>query len=212
MHPLLRLMLDATEGRFPPVDGGVTMLPPAAPGLAAVVGFTGHAVIAATATREDALAHGADGFGGALHPRVLNWLGGDGSIGVVDAILVGRGAGGPPRLSTFDADDTHPRVAHARKVRTGVKIYGDDRGIVTLADGLAGRLEISVEAEPGGQGCGWDQSLVSDALTLVERGAPVFAAVSPGNARSLRAFLGLGFVPIGSEVLILTESRSDSFR
>jgi len=26
--------------------------------------------------------------------------------------------------------------------------------------------------------------------------------VSPCNARSLRAFLGLGFVPIGSEVLI----------
>jgi hypothetical protein len=31
---------------------------------------------------------------------------------------------------------------------------------------------------------------------------PVFAAVSPGNARSLRAFLAAGFVPLGSEALI----------
>jgi hypothetical protein len=30
----------------------------------------------------------------------------------------------------------------------------------------------------------------------------VFAAVSPGNARSLRSFLAAGFVPIGGEVII----------
>jgi hypothetical protein len=29
----------------------------------------------------------------------------------------------------------------------------------------------------------------------------VFAAVAPGNARSLRAFLAEGFVPLGSEVI-----------
>jgi L-amino acid N-acyltransferase YncA len=83
-----------------------------------------------------------------------------------------------------------------------VRVYGDERGLVTLAEGLAGRCEISIEAEPQGQGRGWGRSLLSDALGLVPAGEPIFAAVSPGNARSLRAFLAVGFVPIGSEVLI----------
>jgi hypothetical protein len=49
----------------------------------------------------------------------------------------------------------------------------------------------------------WPRCLLSDALGLVPRGEPVFAAVAPGNARSLRAFLATGFVPLGSEVLIM---------
>jgi RimJ/RimL family protein N-acetyltransferase len=36
---------------------------------------------------------------------------------------------------------------------------------------------------------------------------PVFAAVSPGNARSLRALLACGFTPIGSEVLLRPANR-----
>ncbi|RIQ11374.1 hypothetical protein DY240_28965 [Jiangella rhizosphaerae] len=40
------------------------------------------------------------------------------------------------------------------------------------------------------------------ALRLVPAGEPVFAAVTPGNARSLRAFLACGFTPVGSEVLL----------
>lgn len=53
-----------------------------------------------------------------------------------------------------------------------------------------------------GQGRGRGRSLLADALTLVPSGEPVFAAVTPGNARSLRAFLACGFVPLGSEVLL----------
>ncbi len=49
-------------------------------------------------------------------------------------------------------------------------------------------------------GTGQGRSLVRDALAG-ETG-PVFAAVSPGNARSLRTFLALGFAPVGSEVLL----------
>lgn len=37
---------------------------------------------------------------------------------------------------------------------------------------------------------------------LVSANDFVFAAVSPGNARSLRAFLAQGFVPVASEVII----------
>jgi RimJ/RimL family protein N-acetyltransferase len=36
----------------------------------------------------------------------------------------------------------------------------------------------------------------------VPRGTTVFAAVAPGNVRSLRMFLRHGFTPIGSEVVI----------
>lgn len=41
-----------------------------------------------------------------------------------------------------------------------------------------------------------------DERGLVPAGEPVFAAVAPGNARSLRTFLATGFVPIGSEVIL----------
>ena len=47
------------------------------------------------------------------------------------------------------------------------------------------------------------RALLHDALGLVAAGEPVLAAVAPGNAASLRAFLACGFVPIGSEVLIV---------
>jgi hypothetical protein len=46
---------------------------------------------------------------------------------------------------------------------------------------------------------------LTDALLLVRKGEPVFAAVSPGSARSLRAFLACGFTPIGSEVVLRPE-------
>jgi hypothetical protein len=66
---------------------------------------------------------------------------------------------------------------------------------VTVAAGLAGRTEMSVEAVVPGAG----RSLLKEAL--VPAGEPVFAAVAPGNARSLRAFLAEGFVSVGSEVI-----------
>ncbi|MGW3384020.1 hypothetical protein ACWDCO_28110 [Streptomyces albogriseolus] len=79
-------------------------------------------------------------------------------------------------------------------------------GKVTVLPPLAGRRELSIElrdVRDGGRGHG--RSLIADALSLVPEGAPVFAAVSPGNARSLRAFLACGFTPIGSEVLLRPE-------
>lgn len=201
-HPLLAYLLAAADGRFPPVDGGCTVLPPLARGLACSVAFTGHALVATAHPPASVLARGPDGFGGSLAPDFLRWLAGpSGWIGVIDATLVARGRGGgtlPPRPDAAD----HPRVRHAADLRRDVRVYGDERGLATLADGLAGRTEISVEAAPEGQGRGWGRSLLRDALGLVPAGEPVFAAVSPGNARSLRAFLAAGFTPIGSEVVL----------
>lgn len=203
-HPLLTLFMDAADGCFPPVDGRVTVLPPLPDGLECSVAFTGHAVVATAMTKQAVHAQGPDGFGESLSPDFLRHLAGPtGWIGVTDATLTARGTGGPPRLAeTTDADD-HPRVRHARWLRTDVQVHGDERGLITLADGLAGRRELSIELHPAQQyGRGRGRSLITDALSLVPEGEPVFAAVSPGNARSMRAFLACGFMPIGSEVLL----------
>ena len=70
-----------------------------------------------------------------------------------------------------------------------------------MSKGLAGRTEIGVEVfEPGG---GRGRSLIAEARRLVPPDEFVFAAVAPGNARSVRAFLAEGFTPIGSEVVVV---------
>jgi hypothetical protein len=200
-HPLLAYFTDAASGQFPPVDGLVTVLPPLPDGLECSVAFTGHAVVATGLLVQDVLDLGPDGFGGSLAPDFLRHLAGpNGWIGETDVVLTTRGTGGAPRLAEQTGLDDHPRVRHARSLRAAVRVHGDDHGLVTVADGLAGRREISVELHPhSGEGKGHGRRLITDALTLFPRGTPVFAAVSPGNARSLRAFLASGFTPIGSE-------------
>ncbi len=199
-HPLLDVLTAAAEGTFPPVDGGVTVMPPLDGGWECSVAFTGHAVVATSRPRHEVLQRRPDGFGGSLAPDFLLWMAGPhGSVGVIDVMLVRRGTGTSTLAPRTDADD-HPRVRYARQYRSGVQVYGDERGLVTLAQGLAGRLEMSVETSVHNRG--WGSALIAEAVGLVPAGELLFAAVSPGNARSLRAFLGLGFSPIGSEVLI----------
>ncbi|GAA2332633.1 hypothetical protein OHT20_30360 [Streptomyces caniferus] len=203
-HPLLGMFLDAADGRFPPAEGQVTVLPPLPGGLECSVAFTGHAVIATALSASEVRAKGPDGYGASLAPDFLRYLAGrEGWIDSVDAVVVARGASAPPCLpERLDAED-HPRVRHARALRTDVRVHGDERGLVTLADGLAGRREMSIELDrPGSGGAGLGRSLLRDALTLLPAGEPVFAAVAPGNARSLRAFLAAGYRPLGSEVII----------
>jgi hypothetical protein len=203
-HPLLGYFLDAVHGRFPPDDGAVTLVPALPGGLECSVALTGHAVVATALPAAAVHARRPDGFGGSLAPDFLRYLAGaSGWIGVIDATLAHRGAGGPPRLRPLTGADDHPRVQHARQLRTEVRVFGDERGLVTLAAGLAGRTELSValhDPRDGSHGNG--RALITDALTLLAEGEPVFAAVSPGNARSLRAFIATGFTPIGAEVIL----------
>lgn len=200
-HPLLAAFLSAAHGRFPAADGACTVVPPLAGGLECSVGFTGHAVVATALDPDEVAGHEPDGFGAALAPDFLRLLAGPaGTIGCVDMTLFALGAGGTARLPELpDAD--HPRVRHARQLREAVRVFGDERGLVTLADGLAGRRELSIELT-GKLGAGAGRALLADALSLVRADEPVFAAVSPGNARSVRSFLAAGFTPIGSEVVI----------
>ncbi len=104
-------------------------------------------------------------------------------------------------LERHDLDD-HPRVVRSRQHRRDVVVYGDDAGLVTIGRGLVDRLEVSVEVFEAGTG-GAGRRLISEALALVPAGDTVFAQVAPGNAASLRAFLGCGFLPIGAETLLV---------
>ncbi|GAB2464257.1 hypothetical protein [Jatrophihabitans fulvus] len=207
-HALLPLLLAAADGRFPAEDGGVTWLPAPAPGLAAAVAFTAHAVICADIEPFDDPP--VDGYGSVHRPDVLLRLAGgleNPIVGVLDGTLVSRGLGGGALPRVHDLDD-HPRVRHARAIRTDVRVHADPRGLVTVAQGLAGRTELSVElADPSAAPAGVGRSLIVEALKLVPEGDPVFAAVAPGNTRSLRAFLALGFTPVGSEVILHSGQR-----
>lgn len=202
-HPLLAFLTDAAEGSFPPVDGGVTVVPPLAGGWECSVAFTGHAVVATSRPADEVMAHGPDGFGASMSPDFLRWLAGpNGFTGVIDVMLFARGNGRPGLPRRTDLDE-HPRVQYARQYRSDVVVYGDERGLITIGAGLAGRRELSVEASAHNRGHG--TALIAEAVNLAPEGELLFAAVSPGNARSLRAFLSLGFVPIGSECLIRPE-------
>jgi hypothetical protein len=202
VHPVLHAFLDAAAGRFPAVDGTVEYVTPLDRGLEAVIAFTGHALMATRLGPADFDGFHPDGFGGALHPAVLLQMAGRaGWVGSVDVTMVAMGTGGGHLARRTDLDD-HPRVRHALSLRAGVRVFGDDRGFVTLAHGLAGRPEMSVEVAAGLQGGRLGPGLIDDALGLVSAGEPVFAAVAPGNARSLRAFLACGFTPIASEVIV----------
>jgi hypothetical protein len=195
VSPLLEVLLAAAAGEFPPADGQAIFLPRLPNGLSAVVSLTGRVYLAT-----DRRIPGLEGYGSALHPDVLRALAEpNGEVGTLDVTTVSHGLGGGTLPARHDLMD-HPRVRLALGLRDQVRVYGDERGLVTVAIGLAGRTEISVEAARIGEGCG----LIREALRLVPPGEPVFAAIAPGNAQSLRAFLAEGFVPLGSEVIIRT--------
>lgn len=201
VHELHRVLLDAVDGQFPAIDGGVDIVAPMAGDHHAVVEFTGHSFVLTDRDRDDVLARGADGFGGASHPDLLRWLAGpDGWIGSHDAVLAARGIGGG-RLAERDDLDDHPRVVRSRHHRRDVDVYGDETGVVTIGRGLVDRLEVSVEVFPAGM-AGAGRRLIVETLGLVPAGEIVFAQVAPGNAASLRAFLSCGFAPIGAETLL----------
>lgn len=200
-HPLAAILEDAARGDFPPVDGGVVVLPPDPHGVRAVVAFTGRSyVLADVPAAEVARRAPHGGFGASLDPAFLLWLAGDSHLpGRVDALLVQRGTGRPVLAETALWDD-HPRVRHSRRVRRDVRVLGDAAGAVFLGSGIVGRTELSIEVAadaPAGTG----RRLIADGLGHVPEGALVWAQVTPGNARSLRAFLAAGFTPVGSEAL-----------
>ncbi|MBW3620743.1 MAG: hypothetical protein KY461_10900 [Actinobacteria bacterium] len=216
-HRVAALLRAAAAGSFPPVTGAVEVVPRCPPGnVDWVVSFTGHAVVASARRDRDIHARGPDGYGGALAPTFLLWLAGDdGRVGCQDVVLVASGQGrADGSLSPRHDLDGHARVEHARQLRSDVHVYGDDTGFVTLGIGLGGLAEMSVEiTAEHGRGRGLGRSLIRRGLALADPADVVVAQVTPGNARSLRAFLAAGFVPVGSAVAITPQQdRSDAGR
>lgn len=210
-HPLRAILEEAARGRFPEPDGGVTFLPPPPGRSQAVCGFTAHHVIAADVEPADVREHldGSD-LGAALNPGFLSWLGHRLGVapGSLDVVLTAPGVAGDRNAVALRPARgiTHDRLSMAERYRDELTAYtdADERAILILGRGLAGRLEVSLEIDASARGQGLGRRMLVAGRAVVPEGEIAFAQVAPGNASSLRAFLAAGFSPIGSEVLFLT--------
>ncbi|MFF4631202.1 GNAT family N-acetyltransferase [Streptomyces griseorubiginosus] len=205
----LRDILDAAaRGVFPPADGGTTIVPQACHRDAGVLSFTAHAVVF---TDEDpgwvrATLRGldCDPLAATMNPRFLTALlerTGRRSE-TIDAMLVADPLPGGPPLALKEIEDAnHPRIAYARGRRDDIRAWTADGGVLVTGRGVGGRLEVSVEVDEAVRQRGLGRVLVSAARHLA--GEPLWAQVSPGNARSLRAFQAAGYRPVGAEAVLL---------
>jgi hypothetical protein len=202
-HPLGVALLHAAQGRFPPVDGVVEVVGPDRTGTHAVVEFTGHAFVLTDLGPGNLLFDDIDAYGGATDPRLLAQLAGErGVIGTHDMVMVRRaGESAVEPLPETERFVGHPRVERARHHRIGVRVFGDERGLVCVGTGLVGRTELSIEVV-GAAAHRTGRALVLAALANLPAEELVFAQVAPGNAASVRMMLACDFAPIGSEVLI----------
>ena len=84
----------------------------------------------------------------------------------------------------------------------------DGDGVLVVGRGICGRWEIGFEVAPDARGHGLGRRLVAAARGLVPAGVPLWAQVAPGNAASLRAVLGGGFVPVGGRSAVPAPSKA----
>nr|WP_246619508.1 GNAT family N-acetyltransferase [Streptomyces corallincola] len=218
MEDLRDVVAAVGSGCLPPADGRTVVVPQAGERDAGVLAFTGHSVVFTDEdpewVRAALAATGADPLAAPLSPAFLAAL--QARTGrvcdTVDVLLTATPLPGPPTLALRAADgSTHPRVGRARTRRDGVRAWRADGGVLVLGYGVAGRLEVSVEVDDGvrqhseartgtAPRPGLGHQLAFNARHLAD--GPVWAQVSPGNARSLRAFLAAGYVPVGAEALL----------
>jgi GNAT superfamily N-acetyltransferase len=201
---LAELLAAAARGAFPAPDGGFEVHPAPAGASAAVVSFAGHHVIAADVPEGwvEARLRGA-GIAEAMRPGFLSALAAEtgAEANDLDVVLAAPGLDGEPALVLGRAD--HPRAQRAVLHREDVRVLEDRDGVATviLGRGLAGRLEVSMEVEPGARGAGRGRAVLVEARKVAGPGEVLFAQTAPGNAASLRCLLAAGFTPIGGEML-----------
>jgi GNAT superfamily N-acetyltransferase len=208
METLRDILDSAARGVFPPADGGTTVVPQASERDAGVLAFTAHAVVF---TDEDprwvhdtVAAVECDALAAPMNPRFLvALLDRTGRTAeTIDAMLVGSPLPGEPPLALTEiTDGDHPRIAYARGRRDDVRAWTAEGGVLVMGRGIAGRPEVSVEVDDSVRHRGLGRLLVTAARHLVTE--PLWAQVAPGNARSMRAFLAAGYVPVGAEALLL---------
>ncbi|MGW1008148.1 N-acetyltransferase family protein [Streptomyces sp. NPDC002520] len=212
----LRDILDAAAyGVFPPADGRTTVVPQHCERDAGVIAFTGHTVVftdeAPEWVYETLDAVDCDPLAAPMNARFLAaFLDRTGRrTESVDAALVGSPLPGEPPLALREIEDTgHPRIAYARWRRDEVRAWEADGGVLVTGRGIAGRLEVSVEVDEGVRHRGLGRALVTAARQLVDE--PLWAQVTPGNARSMRAFQAAGYRVVGAEALLLGGSAEDA--
>lgn len=217
---LAELLRSAAAGEPPPVDLATVLLPRPPGPVSAVLGFTGHHVVAADVestwlaeTRE------VGDFGSVMRAPFLAALGAHvgARVGHLDVVLVATAGDEPAGAAAVRSVDLvevepvsgdHDRVLRALAFRRDLAVCRttDRAGVVMLGRGLADRWEISFEVEPAARGRGVGRALALAGPALAPPGQPVFAQVSPGNVASLRVLLAAGYRPIGSEVLLLHPS------
>lgn len=208
-HALAARLRDAAHGRMPPADGVVEVVPSPGPPCDAIVGFTGHFVLAADIDPAAAAARMPPGdFSVPFSPASLLWIAAQTGLepATYDALLVtiADGSGAPPWLHRAD-DLAHPRVDRASRFRIIDSVWraDDDAGLLIVGRGLCGRWEVGYEVAPESRGRGLGRRLVSAARGLAPAGEPLWAQVAPGNAASMRSTLAAGYVPVAAEVLFM---------
>ena len=207
LHPLGGMLARAVAGQWPAADGQVEVVPALPNGEAAVVGFTGHFVVAADVDPSWVQACLPDGdLCAPMGPRFLDALAGhlQKQPGSLDLVFWARVEAGPLPLDLqLTSDRSHPRVRRAECHRDGLRVYQtrDAAGTLVLGRGVCGRWEASFEVEPTARGRGLGRALAACARRLLDPGGPVFMQSAPGNTASVRAILHGGFAPLCAEVL-----------
>jgi GNAT superfamily N-acetyltransferase len=207
-EPLAVVLHQVAAGRFPPADGGVTIVP--APGRdAGVIGFTAHAVVFIDADPAWVTAQLPEGdLAGPLSPSFLQALCDHTGrrAHTIDMLCTAPALPGPPVMGLASAPGlAHPRLERALRYRDAVRAWRADGGMVVLGRGIAGRWEVSIEVDPGRRGAGLGRALAEAARHLLPAGTPVWAQIAPANAASVRAFLAAGFKPVGAEAHLVRD-------
>ncbi|MFB9448829.1 GNAT family N-acetyltransferase [Dactylosporangium vinaceum] len=211
MGDSLAALLDAAAaGRFPPPDGGVSLLPQPSPRDAGVIAFTAHSAVFVDEDpawlRAQLAATGTDRLAAPMHPRFLTALSDrtGRTAETIDLLTVATALAGPPPLDLRQVDAaTHPRVVRARTRRADVRAYATEGALLVIGRGVAGRWEAAIEVEEPHRHRGLGRSLALAARHLVPDGAPIWSQQAPGNARSVRTFQAAGYRPVGAEALLV---------
>ncbi|MEV0564494.1 GNAT family N-acetyltransferase [Dactylosporangium sp. NPDC050588] len=206
---LTQLLASAAGGRFPPADGGVTVVPQPSARDAGVVAFTAHSVVFTDEdpgwVRAALAALDCDPLAAAMHPRFLAALleRTSRAMDTIDLLTVAAPLPGDPPVRLRElTDPDHPRVRRALHHRDEVRVWSAGGGIVVLGRGVAGRWETAIEVDEDAQDRGLGRALATAARHLVPAGEHVWSQQAAGNARSVRAFQAAGFRPVAAEALM----------
>ncbi|MEU7726931.1 GNAT family N-acetyltransferase [Streptomyces sp. NPDC040724] len=209
-HTLTEILDAAAEGRFPPPDGGTTVVPQENRRDAGVIAFTAHSVVFTDEdpdwVRSTLGALDCDALAATMNARFLAALldRTGRSTDTIDLLTVADPLPGEPTLELREmADPDHPRVRRALKRRDDVRVWSADGGVLVLGRGVAGRWETAVEVDEDVRHRGLGRELARAARHLVPDGRPVWSQQATGNARSIRAFQAAGYRPVGAESLLL---------